>query len=501
MTLFSHPMIVAFLCSCLFGCATIGGTKQYIAFDSQPRGLDLSVNGEVAGKTPVTFAVERSSELRLTFGSGGFTSGGLVDCEFRYGTVVLGNLGMAAFALANPSLAGLLLAGGIGVDYFTGNAFQCPYLVKQTLSVPEAVVTETQEVCAPVLVIPPNVGTRDLSLSYALMDEAKEFVRRFDDECVIFVSPADMVAAMRRSSMEGKLFSELFGKNRERQLVQILRDTQATRGVDIVLGDHSRGQVEVEFRLWDLYTKKKVSSFKKKFSRQSFESLQGSLLMQTLGRSLRLLPNSFALSVSTPSPNYKTSISYKKTNIKNQSRVGLVSVTSVLHPDQYETWDVDFEFGPSLYFDSIHNRVSIDESTPDGRAFISENPDAALPLDFRGFGLAIPLDGVISFVTPAGAWRGFLGMGTGFYKATSRDSESRRLKNFPLVHVGMDWIAYMAQNVFLQTGFHNFISSSRGSLDKSKYFNFSSWSSFSVGVGYYFPATQGYLEALLAKKD
>lgn len=487
--------------SVLLGCATIGGSRRHTSFDSQPRGFDLIVNGEVAGKTPVTFAAERSSTLKLKYRSGDFSSVSSVDCKFRYGTVLLGNLGLAAFALANPQFAGLLLVGAIGTDYFTGNAFECPFLVSESVNPPEAVSTEIDEKCAPVLVIPPYAGKGDVSLSYALMDEAKEFVRRFDSDCAIFVSPADMVAAMRRSSMEGKLFSELIGKHRERQLVQILRDTQATRGVDVVLAEPAGGQVEVEFRLWDLYSKKQVSSFKKKFSRESFASLQSNLWVQTLGRSLRLLPNSFALSASTPSPQYKTSIPYNDTPIKNGGFAGLLSLTSVLHPDQYETWDVDFEFGPSLYFDSIYNRVSIDGNTSEGRAFISENPDAAASRDFRAFALAIPVDGVVSFVTPAGAVRGFFGLGTGFYKATSRDSESRRLRNFPLVHVGADWVDYISQNVFLQLGVHGFGSLNKVALDRSRYFDFTTWNSVSFGVGYYFPATQGYLESLLAKKD
>ncbi|MEN9810649.1 MAG: hypothetical protein RLZZ488_2216 [Pseudomonadota bacterium] len=485
----------------LLGCATIGGSRRHIAFDSQPRGLNLIVNGEAAGKTPVTFAAERSSVLELKLGSGDFSAVRSVDCKFRYGTVLLGNLGLAAFVLASPPFAGLLLAGAIGTDYFTGNAFECPFTVSESINPPEAVATEIHEKCAPVLVIPPYAGKSDLSLSYALMEEAKEFARRFDSECAIFVGPADMVAAMRRSSMEGKLFSELIGNHRERQLVQILRDTQATRGVDVVLADPAGGQVEVEFRLWDLYTKKQISSFKKKFSRESFENLQSNLLMQTLGRSLRLLPNSFALSASTPSPKYKTSIPYRETQIKNRGFVGLLSLTSVLHPDQYETWDVDFEFGPSLYFDSIHNRVAIDGDTSEGRAFISEYPEAAEQRDFRAFALSIPLDGVLSFVTPAGAVRGFFGLGTGFYKATSRDAETRKLKNFPLIHVGADWVNYVSQNVFLQLGVHGFGSLNKAALDRSRYFDFTSWNSVSFGVGYYFPATQGYIESLLAKKD
>ena len=92
-------------------CATIGGTRQTIAFDSKPRGLELAVNTNTASDdpaTPFTDEIKRSSQLDLVYHSGDFVHKEKVRCDFRYGTTLLGNLGFALPLLATPTGASIL---------------------------------------------------------------------------------------------------------------------------------------------------------------------------------------------------------------------------------------------------------------------------------------------------------------------------------------------------------------------------------------------------------
>ena len=46
----------------LTGCATIfSGTKEKVTIDSQPQGAEVRIDGEYAGKTPITFLIERKT--------------------------------------------------------------------------------------------------------------------------------------------------------------------------------------------------------------------------------------------------------------------------------------------------------------------------------------------------------------------------------------------------------------------------------------------------------
>jgi hypothetical protein len=488
-------------------CATVGGTRQTIAFDSQPRGLSVSINGgkiEDVLKTPSAVEVKRSGKLRLEYSSGDFYKERLVSCEFRYGTVLIGNIGLAALSMvmaATPPTAGIIFLSGAGLDLVSGNAFECPSLIAHDIVVPEAVQNELQERCAPVFILPPKLGVDDVGLSYALIYEAQGFISRYDKNCRLFVSPADTVAALTRSSFSGSSLKELFDKESERKHVQILRDTKSRRGVDMKIVRQSASQIEIEFKLWDLYTQKEISSFRKNFSRQKFEGLKSGWFRQSVGKSIRLLPNSLALMSSIQSLNLNSVYAVKQEIIRSRTFINLLSVTSVQHPDQFGIWDFGFEAGPSLFFNSIRSRVTPDLTNPSTVTFVEENQGAVLSQDFTGYALAVPFDTSVAFHTPAGAFRGFLGLGMGLYKPTSSQSQNSDLRGFPLVHVGVDWVAYSSPRFFSQLGLHGFGRVSKSnSIEERKHLNFSSWSSVIFGFGYYFPDTQGYLESLLVNR-
>ncbi|MFZ9518956.1 MAG: hypothetical protein ACO3A4_00610 [Silvanigrellaceae bacterium] len=484
-------------------CATVGGTRQAISIDSSPRGFQVAVNSYVREsdpKTPFTEEVSRGRKLHLVYHSGDFTKKRSITCDFRYGTVLIGNGALAALSLASPPLAAALLLGGIGTDFISGSAFDCPQRVNQEIQVPEAVETDIQEKCNNVLILPPRLEEDDLSLSYALIAEAQDFVKRFDKQCPTFVSSATTVSALKRSSVQSVLLDELFKPEMEKKLVQVIRDTNANRVVDMKTFKKNQGESEVEFSLRDLYSKTEISTFKKVFPLQKIEKLKGGWISRYIGKSLRLVPNSFALSTSVPALGLTKKVELSTTDdlIHRDSFIGMLSLTSVQHPDQYANWDAVIDIGPSIFFDSIRNRITFDPNDEAVKAFVADNPEASKSFDFNGYALNIPMDAMFSFHTPAGAFRLFGGAGVGLYKSTSREAASRELQVFPNLHLGTDWVGYATRNLFVQMGGHLFGTLGKKSLDERQYFGLNGWLSFTIGAGYFFPDTQGYLESLFA---
>jgi len=494
-------LIVGFALLGSTACATVGGTRQAVSFDSSPRGLNVAVNSYLTDsdeKTPFTDEISRSSSLEILYHSGDFVKKKSVECNFRFGTVLLGNAALGALSLQNPPLALFLFLGGIGTDLATRSAFDCPQMVKHAIELPEAVEADIHQKCNKVLVLPPKLDDEDLSLSYALISEAQEFVKRFDKECPSFVSPSATASALKRSSVDDGVFSELFAGRMEKKLVQIVRDSGANRGVDMQIARKSQGEIEVVFALRDLYSKTEIANFKKVFTSQKIEKLKGGWISRYLGKSLRLVPNSFALLTTQPNLTLTTKLATVDQPIKRESFIGMLSLTSVQHPDQYDPWDMAFDFGPSVFFDSIRNRISFDEKDEAAQAFVKDNPEAAKSTDFTGYALSIPVDAILSFHTPAGAFRLFGGGGLGLFKSTSSEPVSKKLQAFPAVHLGLDWVGYATKNIFFQVGYHGIASLSDRALEQRQFHGFEGWASVTFGAGYFFPDTQGYLESMFA---
>lgn len=61
------------------GCASIvSGQKQQLTFNSEPADATVTINGAVVGKTPMTFMVDRKSEVSVSFMKDGYKSQSLI---------------------------------------------------------------------------------------------------------------------------------------------------------------------------------------------------------------------------------------------------------------------------------------------------------------------------------------------------------------------------------------------------------------------------------------
>lgn len=479
----------------LFGCASVGGQQQVIAVDSHPRGLDFSFKeshkGESLDKTPATVMVERKRALKLKLSSGDFQTDVELKCRFRTGTVLLGNAPVSLLFIQNPAAALVFYSTLLGVDLLTGAAFECPYAATPTLELPAAVAAELTPKCNHVLILPPPQNA-DLKLEQGLIQEAQDYAQRMTQGCVKFVSQTAASGALIKSSIQDSPIEAIFSEATERKWAQLLRDTGATQAVDVHVDAHGEKFTIVTFSLWDLYKKEPISSFKKTYRSENFEKLKGGFLSSALGNVLKLVPNSIAVSQSSPSLNIQSVTPFKSEKIgKKSSLLGLVTITSVEHPDQFSEWDGDFQISPSLYFDSIRHSVSSSsEMTQLGASQNIEDEQ-----QFRGYAFNLPVDGVLSLHTPAGAFRVFIGFGLGSYYSTARPLVGDQFKLFPLAHAGLDWVAYFGENFFAQLGAHAF-SRGRQNIEQRGGYQLFGWNSTVLGVGYFFPGSRGMLASL-----
>lgn len=479
----------------------MGGRMQPLAIDSDPRGMRLAINAAPRNddpQTPLALAVRRDSDLILQFHWDGMQKSHVVPCQFRYGTVLGGNLAMGLLAASYPFAALALYSSFVGIDILGGAAYECPFKVSKAISVPQTLENEIIEKCRRILLLPPD-AEGDAVLALALMDEARKFAKRNANECVEFVGMSEQADAIKRSSLEDMSLKELTSPKQQRRLAQLLRDTQALGAVEMKVASRTPTNVQVQFDLWDLHRGQLESTFRKNFPQEKFNALRGGAKGWLLGQSLKMIPNSVAFLGGSRNLNVQADFPVTETAIgKRQGILGLVSFTSVPHPDQYDSWDADLRLGPSVYFDSLSNRVTPIEATltPELRAQMSETD--LLPKEFRAYALNVPLDVGLSFHTPVGALRFFLGYGAGILHSTSKTTVGRRNRVYPVAHLGLDWVAYMSRNLFFQTGFHSFGSGS-GAVESQGRVSMNGWASGMLGIGYYFPATHGFVQSLFAK--
>lgn len=493
--------ILALLALMFSACATLGGKTQAVAVDTEPRGLSVAVNSTLSDDDPLTPSAvntSRAKYLNLLFYADGFQKTVRINCHVRYGTVFGGNVPLGLLALSNPLTAAILYSSLVGIDFLTGSAYECPYVVHRVVDVPVAVNENLLESCHRILLLPPPTDG-DLALNYALIEEAKQFAKRSGDECVEFVSPSAATDALKRSSLTEIEIKQLFVPTMEKRLAQLLRDTGAHRAIAMKFEERKRDIVSVKFSLWDLYSGQLLSSFKKNFQKEKFEKLKGGWGSRFLGNSIKLIPNSVAFLRSSPNLNLESDFLAKQVQIGGQATFfGLLTATTVQHPDQYKSWDGDFQFGPSFYFDSIRHRVMPGENNRPEDNVAKIEPSALQARNFRAYALNVPLDAVLSFHTPAGAFRAFLGYGLGSYLPTSNSSEDKSLKLYGATHFGVDWVAYMSSGLFFQFGVHGF-SRRDAAIARQGPYRLTGWNSTMLGVGYYFPGSQGYIESFLSK--
>ncbi|NBO38386.1 hypothetical protein EBU99_07360 [bacterium] len=494
--------LACFLVTVILGCASIGGTSQAVSVDSDPRGLFVSVNASPDKndpRTPFSATLPRSSKLKLNFHFDEFEKIKTVDCHFRYGTVLGGNLPFALFTLSNPLSAALWYGSAIGLDVITGAGFECPFQVSHDLDVPEALSNEIAEKCPLVLLMPPETDG-DLSLSSALLEEAKAFAKRANQQsCIEFVSPTVASAALKRSRLANVSVKEILKNDFARKRSQLLRDSEANLAVEMEVSSSTAKTVLVKFSLFDLYDGREKASFKKSFSRSGFEKLKGTWVSRVLGQSLSLIPNSIAFLNSYPTLQLTPDDRTTSERIGGRSSLmGLLSLTSVQHPDQFSDWDTSFQFGPELFFDAIRHRVVLNSDNAQDPGDSKSALKTSIEREFRGYAMTLPVDGIVSFHTPAGAFRIFVGYGPALYLSTSNTSENHAIKMYGIGHFGSDWVAYMSSHLFFQLGLHAFNRGKDNFIEKQGQIALGGWLTTTFGVGYYIPGTQGYVESLLA---
>ena len=325
------------------GCGSLMGQSQYVSVDSSPRGAQVhDAKGRVVGKTP--FFAQVSQQQQLSYyvrGADGDRHWTQRDCRYSWLGSPLENF---CIGLLGAPLGGLGLLGvwgaGIGVDWWTGAAFNCPrrVVVKSALkakSCPKYVV--------------------HLPLAYAptarqkMTDEWIKSVRR-TEPCAESVDPSKSAVWARRLRVNLATIGDRewdrgrfnrFGYETDASHIASLEVKSGSDGMDMLIGDVA-----------DLHTGVVVPAAPMSLGTDiDLTSTRGFSLLGLLRSTLSLVPESVAVASQVRRvSNTAESANESGEGTERAARLS-AKLLSVSHPDAFRNWDYDLNLGPGFALD------------------------------------------------------------------------------------------------------------------------------------------------------
>ena len=474
-------MALAAVCT---GCGTVGGRRQIISLDSDPRGLTIvapTADGPKKVTTPAFIEVQRAFRLNFADASDGLESQKLT-CGFRWLESVLPD---ALFGLFSPVAA----LGGALIDFGTGAIFRCPAQILLRPS-PEA-NRERRTYCRTYLVVPPHHFDEETSMAMtkAWRDDAKPRLK-----------PCDRILSARESAQTFDPFninheSEIEFRDLKRDLLnQIGFTTGATHLVFIEAGGDRRAKDEVQTTTFDIHTARREESRELTLSPDLKTRLDRADKNYWFLYSLNLLPNSVAYGTSLrdvePTMQSGDDQITRQRPLDTLPRfVGNLSFTSVDHPAGFGTWDLLFRASPAVRFTADDVDYQIETTSrvpppaggdPSAGSLTSTDRHYRLTTYYAMGSYTFGLD----VHTPMGAFHAGAGGGPAiiYYK----DSEGYRRTTVTGFFVQeFSYTAFVTQSVFLQAQSQQ-VNFPRDTI-RTKALRFGDWSDVSLALGFFAP--------------
>lgn len=468
----------------LSACGTLSGRTQRVAVDASPRGGAVrdaaQPKAPPLASTPAVVELERARTQALVFEAPPAAEAGdapapqvvEVDCDFRWRVAGLGNTPFLLATLAQFGV-GYLLA--VGVDLWTGAAWDCPQLVRPPGSGTDG--------ARRLFVLPPDHD--DVAVQDALVASFAAAVRPSlgADETVL--SPRDHRALLERIGAPRRL--AMLPRHR---LNTLLAGTGATHVVSLRWRTAETGTV-FSGELLDGYRGGTTPVVGLEGPR--VETPEG-FTWQTLFQYLHFIPNSVAW---LPGPTTFTPAARRGRTIENETRVSVPSylsgwtLTSADHPDAFDAWDLHGRLEPTFGLSFLDADVRLrGGEAADGapledidarftawiaRAYYELGGTAHTP--FGAFDLAL-LGGYgvarqAAFAGSPAAWQGRVELG-----------------------LGIKWTAFLTERVFARLAVTAF--SPGTPMLETEDFRVKTVTSAALGLGVYLPETRWWLRSVFA---
>jgi hypothetical protein len=418
------------------GCASLGGNTQYVSIDTDPRGVQLFLEGESApiGTSPLLYKLQRtpSETISARFGDQSFRKYEL-NCHYRWTLELLGN-GWMALVAPPAALAGFV------TDYLTGAAFDCGTNVH--IRSPN-VDTPVGNYCQRFAISTPF--DRDHVASMRMRSEWEESNKKFLGACDEFLPDSSTSKAFSILGIGSEGHRKIEDVGRER-LYDALSSSGAT-SVIFLQRVNQAGQTVVRAEEFDIH---KFTYF----SETRFEDVpqQNSIAQPISARdifswSVSFVPNSVTYGFQSDDLKFHptgvhTIVSYKEDRTNVPAVLSKFSLTQVEHPSGYDTWDHAVSLYPSLHLLSRRTRVEITDGTNSER------------MHMRGLYLS-PMYNLRGTVhTAMGALSLYAGVGLfGGYQSENDHSDTE----FGIAGLsGFEYWFFVTESVYFRTGFWSF---------------------------------------------
>lgn len=460
------------------GCATLGGTRQYVSIDSEPRGLKLEHvdDGVELGQTPVFLHLKRRHDHVLSVRVADESPRqARLQCDYRWQGSGLGNLVLAAAGVTPPG-ALLLWGTAVGVDLATGAAWACP----DTLTIHTDKPAPELETCAVYAVASPKHD--DVSAAELVVKRWTSRLVR-SKTCARVAPQQEVNELLSRFGFDHHTGVDVASVPRHR-LNELGFRTKATHLVTFsVPGD---GQAfEVTPTLHDLHSLE--SETDTPLAVDTFGVVSSNPVLRWLGRHVSLLPNAVAFAPSFKSfdfvPRGETTgtIGVEATGSGLPSVLVNWTVGWLEHPDRYGEWAANLGFGPGAYLGY------------NARTLTLPTAGEALTTDVSALHLIALYNGSLVFHTPAGALSATIGLGLGGAFHWEADAyQGAGLRGYAMVEAA--WTGFVTERVFVKLAIVAYAPTSP-ELEGAGY-ALNGWSQTTLTVGWFMPGLRSQVRSL-----
>jgi hypothetical protein len=450
-------------------CGTITKRDDYIAIDSNPRGLIVKKDKQKLGQTPLMIESPNISSTEIRIGG----TKQKLECSLDWGSSIIPN-GIYSLISGNFVGTGLIM---YGIDWFNDKLYSCEDQLYSIKGATDFTPSEKKK-----LVILPIYQIENFKTDPFIKTLNKKLKKQLKDiEIIEYKESASRFA--------------VYGVNEERRwkmdtvkqhtMQNLAHELQFSHVVEVEIKDKDSKNVSIVVYIKDYFTKKSTKAFKYTYPK----SKEGFLEIDSLARRFfYLFPNAVSLSAQfsglsfgdNENTYYGTIGSREHPNALPQI-VQLVSIDSVTSPDLYDPWDWDSFFSPAAAFPSWQSfyepTTFYDPSTNYDQEFI--NVSSGL----------FTMDYVLMTMTPMLSFSIRIGYGMGLFDTVDYTGKqmyfARRVGK-----LGFDFTSFLSERYYLRLAINSYALDYKFEIGDQYT---SSLSRIFFGIGYYLPETRNWL--------
>lgn len=428
-------------------CATLSGRSQFVAVDSELRGVevrDAAQPEKLVGVTPFFLELPRASGYVWSVRAPNAPTGAhVVDCGYRWGETLLAALAPGMIATAATPIAGAAVVGALTLgDLVTGAAWQCPLRITVPSPRPPegtAAPPPKSERCATLALVPPAHPDEAVSRQIARRVQAS---LSSGSACVKWVPDAKIDPIWQQL---GVAFDTDFDLDRfERSHLNALGHATGATHLVIAAVEARTGKAYVQPRVHDLFT---LAARKLPELTLDTTGVAGSAGtgFGSVSKWASLVPNAASFSVAFKNDRFEGTKDFRvtrdgETGSSLPSTLSNWSLGYIDPPGAHGRYDLTLRLSPEFLFGYNERRLHLE-----GRAGGSFVEDVSV------LRLIVAYGPTLALYTPLGEFSGGITLGGGlaadWTKTRDVAFDAGRYAN-----ASINFTSFVSENVFVRAG-------------------------------------------------